>query len=258
MGLLHQLQIDKASVHIYETREAMGKAASEAVADAIRNVLGQQEEAGMIFAAAPSQVEMLNTLAKQPGVDWSQITAFQLDEYVRLPRAAPQSFRAFLANNIFDIVRPGRVHYIQSDTIDPLKESLRYENLLRHGQIDVACIGIGENGHIAFNDPHIADFHDPDLVKVVQLSRESRQQQVNDGCFSTLDEVPKEAITVTIPAILRSKKILCVVPSTSKSVAVRNALLGPVSAECPASILRGHPDLTMFLDLESAQLLLRG
>jgi glucosamine-6-phosphate deaminase len=254
---IHQFQIDKANIQVYETRQTMGKAAGEAIANAIRKLLKQQNEVVMIFAAAPSQVEMLNTLTQQSDIDWNQIVTFHLDEYVGLAQDTQQSFRTFLKQNIFGIVQPKMVHYIQSDAEDPSKECLRYENLLRQSPVDIACIGIGENGHIAFNDPHVANISDPNLARVVQLAKESRQQQVNDGCFSVLEEVPREAITVTIPAILGSKRIFCVVPSSTKARAIREGFLGAVSSQCPASMLRTHSNTTVFLDQDAAHMLLK-
>jgi glucosamine-6-phosphate deaminase len=254
---IHRFQIDKANIQVYETRQIMGKAAGEAIANTIRKLLKQQNEVVMIFAAAPSQVEMLNTLTQQSDIDWNRIITFHLDEYVGLPQDAQQSFRTFLKQNIFGILQPKMVHYIQSDAKDPLEESLRYENLLRQNPIDIACIGIGENGHIAFNDPHVANINDPNLARVVQLAKESRQQQVNDGCFSVLEEVPREAITVTIPAILGSKMIFCVVPSSTKAKAVREGFLGAVSSQCPASMLRTHSNTAVFLDQDAAHMLLK-
>jgi len=256
MKLVHRFEVDRVTIQVYGNREMMGQAAGKTIARAVRALLIQQDEVVMMFAAAPSQTEMLEALTRQPGIEWKRIIAFHLDEYVGLPRDAPQSFRTYLKETIFDMVRPKMVHYMQSDAEDPVEESLRYEHLLREHPIDVACIGIGENGHIAFNDPHTANFEDPKLVKVVQLAEESRQQQVNDGCFSGLDEVPGEAMTVTIPTILSSKQIFCVVPSPLKAEAVRNGFSGPVSIQHPASILRRHPDTTLFLDLDAACLLL--
>lgn len=253
---VHRLQIDRANIQVYETRDMMGKAAGDAIANAMRESLRQKDEVVMISAAAPSQMEMLRTLTQQTDIEWNRVIAFHLDEYVDLPQDAPQSFRTYLKENIFDIVQPKMVHYIQSNAENPIEESLRYEKLLQQYKIDIACIGIGENGHIAFNEPRIADFGDPNLVKVVPLAEESRQQQINDGCFSRLDEVPIEAITVTIPTILSSRMIFCVVPSSSKATAVRAGFLGPVSTQNPASILRTHPDTTVFLDLDAASLLL--
>jgi glucosamine-6-phosphate deaminase len=254
---INRFEIDKAKIQVYETRQIMGKAAGEAIANAIRKLLKQQNEVVMIFAAAPSQVEMLNTLTQQSGIEWNRIITFHLDEYVGLPQDAQQSFRTFLKQNIFGIVQPKMVHYIQSDAEDPLEECLRYENLLRQSPIDIACIGIGENGHIAFNDPHVANISDPNLAKVVQLAEASRQQQVNDSCFLALEEVPREAITVTIPTILGSKAIFCVVPSSTKAEAVREGFLGAVTSQCPASLLRTHPNTTVFLDQDAAGMLLK-
>jgi glucosamine-6-phosphate deaminase len=252
-----QLQIEKLRVYVLNNRQDMGMAAGTVIAQVIRELLDHQKQVTMIFAAAPSQIEFLTTLREEPGIDWSRVVAFHLDEYVGLSDGDPQTFKSFLKDQFFDRVHPGKVFYLQSETTNPGLEAERYEALLRQYKIDVACIGIGENGHIAFNDPHNANFFDPRLVKVVTLAEESRLQQVHDHLFDSLDAVPEYAMSITIPAILSSAQIYCMVPAVGKAQAVRDALIGPVSTACPASILRQHPNTRMYLDMDAASLLLK-
>ena len=191
-------------------------------------------------------------------IDWKRITAFHLDEYLGMPDDHPASFRRYLREQLFEDVKPGTVHYLRGDTEDALAECERYSRLLDEaGEPDVACIGIGENGHIAFNDPHIAEFDDPVRVKVADLDEPCRRQQLGEGWFPTLADVPTHALTQTIPAILSARAIRCMVPDERKAIAVRRALEGPIETACPASVLRRHPDTILYLDTYSASLLAR-
>jgi glucosamine-6-phosphate deaminase len=183
------------------------------------------------------------------------VTAFHLDEYVGLSNEAPESFGHFLQVKLFEKVRPGNVYYLNGMAGDFEAECKRYAGLLRDHPLEVACIGIGENGHLAFNDPPFADFQDPLLVKIVELDLVSRQQQVRDGCFKSLEEVPQKAITLTIPVILSAKFIYCMVPAHSKAEAVKKTLQDSVSTDCPATILRKHENAILFLDRDSAKLI---
>ncbi|MBS3917541.1 MAG: glucosamine-6-phosphate deaminase [Deltaproteobacteria bacterium] len=244
---------DQLKVQIFESRKTMGKAAGQAVAKKMREMLKEKEELVMVFAAAPSQNEFLEELSKSRGVDWKRVAAFHLDEYVGLPNTAPQNFGQYLRKQLFDQVRPGKVHYLNGMAEDPEAECDRYAALLRQNPIDIACIGIGENGHLAFNDPPVADFDDPKPVKVVELDLTSRQQQVNDGCFQILEEVPKKAMTLTLPTIFSARFIYCIVPGSQKAEAVKKTLEGPIAPVCPASILRKHGDATLFMDQDSAK-----
>ncbi|MBE3577299.1 MAG: glucosamine-6-phosphate deaminase [Limnochordales bacterium] len=236
----------------------MGAAAAARVAEALRQTLAARSGphgARIIFAAAPSQNEFLHFLQQEGGIDWSRVVGFHLDEYLGLPADAPQSFRTYLRNHIITAVKPGVMNWINGECADPAAECERYARLLDSSPLDVACVGIGENGHLAFNDPPVADFADPVSVKVVELDPRDRQQQVNDGCFPDLEAVPRYAITVTIPPIMRSRFISCVVPGPRKAEAVRAALTGPITTDCPASILRRHPNAVLFLDEAAASLL---
>jgi glucosamine-6-phosphate deaminase len=245
-----RFQVDELKVAVFPDRAAMGAAAAEMVADEMRRLLASQSGVRMSFAAAPSQNEFLAGLAAAEGIDWSRVTAFQLDEYVGLPDGHPARFGSFLYERIWDRVKPGMVHAIGATVTfeEAEAESRRYAELLAEAPVDIVCLGIGENGHLAFNDPPVADFNDPLVVKVVELDEPCRQQQVNDGCFPAFDDVPKHAITQTIPALLSGKKLVCVVPGPAKRSAVAQTLNGPIVTACPASILRTHADCTLYLD----------
>jgi len=234
---------------IFSTRQEMGIASARAAADFLRQSLSVQEIVRAVFAAAPSQNEMLAALIESEGIDWHRIEAFHMDEYIGLDNAAPQRFAQFLKVRLFDHLPFRAVHLIETDIPEPVK---RYEAILKSAPIDLVCLGIGENGHLAFNDPPVADFDDPVWVKVVELDDMCRQQQVNDGCFATFDDVPRLAVTLTIPALLSGKRLICTVPGLTKRQAVFRTLHEPVSTVCPATILRNHAACTLFLDRDSA------
>lgn len=238
---------DQLTVQVFACREELGQAAGQSIAQEMRKLLQEQENIRMVFAAAPSQNDMLAALRTEEGIDWARVAAFHMDEYLGLQPEAPQRFGKFLDDKLFSSVQPGIVHYISGQG-DPKAECCRYGRLLRESAIDIVCLGIGENGHLAFNDPPVADFGDPYLVKVVELDSLCRQQQVNDGCFGNLEYVPTHAITLTIPALMAGAKLFCVVPGAAKRAAVLNTLRGPITAECPASILRTHPNATLYVD----------
>ncbi len=252
-----QTQIEKLNVEVYKTRSQMGKAASDDVVKIIRDLLEEKDEVRMIFAAAPSQNELLEELAENKLVDWSRITAFHMDEYIGLDSDAPQLFGKFLSDRIFDKVSFKKVHLMNTNSSSVDEVCNEYTDLLKEKPIDIVCMGIGENGHIAFNDPPYADFKDYKLVKVVELDNVSRMQQVNDGCFETFDDVPKQAVTLTIPALLSPKYKIVVVPGNKKALAVEAALKGPVTDQCPASILREQDNTKLYLDEDSASCLLK-
>src|ERR1700694_6062322 len=237
-------------IRISDTREDLGQVAGTDIAQAIRTRLKTQPHLRMIFAAAPSQTEMLNTLVNQPGIDWHRITAFHMDEYIGLPTDAPQRFGVWLRAAIFDHVPFAETHLIQAGP--DLEATCRdYAAKLMEAPIDMVLLGIGANGHLAFNDPP-ANLEDPLAVKVVTLDGVCRQQQVDDGCFSAFDEVPKSAITLTVPMLLRADRLFCCVPASSKSRAVRGMVYDPISGDCPATALRMHPRCTVYLDGESS------
>jgi glucosamine-6-phosphate deaminase len=241
---------DRLQVRVYLDRTAMGAAAGADVIASMKDLLAKQDRIRMVFASAASQRELLRELSEAPDLDWSRVTVFHMDEYLGLPSDAPQQFSMFLEEHLFRHVRPGEVHLINSAN-DVEDECARYGTLIRAARIDIVCLGIGENGHLAFNDPHVADFSDRAVVKPVILDIASRQQQVHDGAFRTLDAVPKAALTLTIPTLMSGKRLYCVVPGTNKHAAVHAALYGPIERNCPASVLRCHPKCILYLDADS-------
>ena len=246
---------DQLDVYISDSRDAMGKKAAQDAAACIHKLLETKDEINMIFAAAPSQNEVLHYLMSDPSIPWNRINAFHMDEYIGLPVDAPQGFANFLRKAIFDQV-PFKAVYTLNSEAEAADEIARYTALLEKFPTDIVCMGIGENGHIAFNDPHVAFFHDPVLVKTVDLDETCRMQQVHDGCFASLDLVPKNALTLTIPALTKAAYQFCVVPAATKANAVKNTVLGPVSEACPASILRTLPNATLYCDPDSGKYLL--
>lgn len=246
---------DQLQVKIYDSRAAMGEAAAEAFIKILKTRLKYQDYVRTIFAAAPSQLDFLQHLLQEQHLDWRRVIAFHMDEYLDLPLGSQASFGHFLEKHLFDQLPFGQIHYIDPRHEDPLEECRYYTQLLKEDPIDVVAMGIGENGHIAFNDPPVADFQDPDWVKVVELDAICRQQQVNDGAFPDLATVPTHAITLTVPALIGADHIVCVVPGVTKQGAVKNTLEGPIATSCPASILRQHQAATLFLDAEAAKLI---
>ncbi|MDO5113396.1 MAG: glucosamine-6-phosphate deaminase [Planctomycetia bacterium] len=243
---------ERLAWRVYATREEMGLSAAAYTEGLMTMLLEKQPEIRMIFAAAPSQNEMLAGLLHSPSIDWSRVTAFHMDEYLGLSADAPQGFGRFLRERLLGRLPFKTVHYLQGQTENPEAECARYATLLQEAPIDICCLGIGENGHIAFNDPPVADFHDPVWVKPVELDDVCRQQQVNDGCFASLDEVPTHALTLTIPALTSAAHMVCVVPAQTKRDAVRRLLSEEATSEAlPASILRHHPHAQLFLDSQS-------
>ncbi|MHB1654249.1 MAG: glucosamine-6-phosphate deaminase [Desulfitobacteriaceae bacterium] len=242
--------VERLQVQVYQNRIDMGTAAAHAVAQKMKEILRDKGRVRMIFAAAPSQNEVLARLAQDEEIDWSRVTVFHMDEYIGLPDDDSRRFGRFLEDRLFGIVNPGEVYLIQtSQGIE--EECARYGELLCTQSIDIVCLGIGENGHIAFNDPWVADFNDPKVMKSVELDQACRIQQVHDECFPTLDAVPTHAMTLTIPTIMSGAHLYCIVPGRTKHNAVKHTLHGPVTTDCPASILRRHPDCTMYLDTDS-------
>lgn len=246
-----EFQKENLKVKIFENANLMGKAAAISVAKKLNAAVAEKGFANLILATGASQFQFLEHLQQQ-AIDWKKITVFHLDEYKGMPVTHPASFRKYLKERILDKVQPKQVHYLNGDAPDAEAEVLRYESLLKAHPIDVACIGIGENGHIAFNDPPVADFNDPKLVKVVELDEACRKQQLGEGWFLTLEDVPTHALSLTIPAIMRCKTISCVVPDERKAEAVYNTLNAEISTACPATILRTHPDCVLYLDEGSA------
>ena len=239
-------------VNVFADRAQMGAAAARTTADIIRHLLASQPVVNMIFAAAPSQNEFLAALSEQP-IEWSRINAFHMDEYIGLNEDAPQSFARYLKEHLFDKTPFRSIHFLHGDVEDLDAECRRYAALLKQLPPDIVCMGIGENSHLAFNDPPVANFRDPETVKVVILDADCRQQQVNDGCFPSLAVVPEKALTLTIPALLQGRYIICVVPGPRKANAVYHTLNSPISEQYPSTILRQHRGVEMFLDKDSSK-----
>lgn len=251
---LKELKKENLLTHICDNRQTLGENAAQAAAQVIKQLLTKKEEINILFAAAPSQNEFLATLQKYD-LPWQRIHALHMDEYVGLEVDAPQRFGNFLKEHVFAALPFKSVNYIFKERATPEYICTCYEQVIQDHPIDIVFMGIGENGHIAFNDPHVARFDDSKRVKVVSLDEICRMQQVHDGCFSCLNAVPRQAITITIPVILKAAYIFCMVPGKSKAIAIKNTLYGPISTVCPASILRSHPHATLYCDRDSASLL---
>ncbi|MBN1402132.1 MAG: glucosamine-6-phosphate deaminase [Anaerolineae bacterium] len=243
---------DRLRVEIFPTRDALGRAAAHDVAERMRLVLTERAKLRMVFAAAPSQNEFLAALREEPALAWERVEAFHMDEYVGLGSSAPQSFGCFLRERLFDQVRPGRVEYLNGEAPNPQAECARYAALLQEAPLDIICAGIGENGHMAFNDPHVADFQDPQTVKLVQMDQICRLQQVHDGAFPDLESVPTKALTMTMPALMSGRRVYCMVPGPTKTEAVRRTCIGEISEACPATLMRRHAQTSLYLDRDSA------
>jgi len=248
---MKQIKVENLEAYIYDTRAQMGQAAAAAAAKAIRTVLEKKEFANVIFAAAPSQNEMLAALLQEE-LDFSRIHAFHMDEYVGLGLEDAPSFARFLTDSLFSHAPFASVHLLPGKE-EPDAACAAYAALLESNPPDVVCMGIGENGHIAFNDPPVADFADPYLVKKVKLDEVCRMQQVHDGCFPNLDAVPRYALTLTVPALVSAEYLICTVPAKTKANAVKAMLYGPYGECCPATALRKHANAKLFLDLDSAE-----
>lgn len=245
-------KVDSLTVKQFDNRLAMGKSAASEVADTILDLLGGQKVVNMVFAAAPSQNEFLAAIASRKDIDWTRVSTFHMDEYINLPAEATQRFGNFLRDRLFDKLPFRSVNYLNGNAPDIDRECQRYANLLQENPIDIVCMGIGENCHIAFNDPHVADFRDPAWVKVVDLDRSCRQQQVNDRCFDVLSDVPTHALTLTIPALMAADYVFCMVPGANKADAVRHTLTDDITPIRPSTILRTHRQAILYIDNESA------
>lgn len=241
--------------YIYRTKKEAGTAAANSAAQAIRSAIRSKGQANIILATGASQFEMLEQLVASQGVDWLKVVMFHLDEYIGLGPDHPASFRGYLKERFVDEVSPLRAAYfVKGEAEDPAEECRRLGVLIAGHPIDVACIGIGENGHLAFNDPP-ADFETEDAYITVQLDEQCRKQQLGEGWFSKMDEIPSRAISMSIRQILKSKQLVVTVPDMRKARAVKEALEGPVTPQCPASILQQHPNCSIFLDEPAASLL---
>jgi glucosamine-6-phosphate deaminase len=244
------------NVVVCENVNEMGRRAAEDAAARLRTTIAERGAANLLVATGTSQFEVLAALVAAEGIDWSNVTGFHLDEYLGLPASHPASFRRYLKERLVDRVPLAAFHYIDGEA-DPQTECRRVGELIRRHPIDVACVGIGENGHLAFNDPP-ADFATDEPYIVVNLDDACRRQQFGEGWFPTFDAVPSRAISMSIRQIMKSRKIICSVPDKRKAVAVRDALKGPITPQVPASILQTHPAATIYLDPPAVELLQRG
>lgn len=253
---MSSFKTDALTVHVLEDEQTMAKSAAETAGRVMEEVIAARGSARIVLATAASQVSFYQALVANKGIDWSRITVFHLDEFLGLSEADPAGFGFFLTKHLLTQVPLGNVYKLRGDALLPIEECERYEALLREAPIDLCCVGIGENGHIAFNDPGVADFQERRWVKLVKLDARCREQQVKDKMFVSLEKVPLYAYTLTIPAICASRVVLGVAPGRHKAEAVMKTLQGSVSTTCPASILRIHPKASLYLDENAAERLL--
>ncbi len=245
----------ETDVRVLPDVSALARAAADEAAAVIRGAVTNNGTAHAMFATGNSQLAFINALVSETDeVPWGDVVVFHMDEYVGMGPEHPASFQRWIRHRIVEPAGPRAAHYLDG-LADPETECRRYAGLLHRHPLDLCCLGIGENGHLAFNDPPVADFQDPEDVKVVVLDEGCRRQQVNEGHFPTYDDVPERAMTVTVPALLRAGRVLAVVPEGRKAEPVHAALEGPVTTGCPASALRRAPQATVFLDRDSARLL---
>jgi glucosamine-6-phosphate deaminase len=247
----NQFTVDALRVEVHADASGLGAAAAAAAAAAIADAVAERGAANVMLATGNSQLDFLAALVTRADIDWTRVSVTHMDEYVGMAADHPASFARYIRERVTDVVHPAEVHYVDG-LRDPAEECLRYAELLHERPLDLCCLGIGENGHLAFNDPPVADFADPVDVKVVPLDEASRRQQVGEGHFPDLASVPTHAITVTIPALLRARRVLAIVPEGRKADAVRRALVEPVDTACPATALREISRATLYVDAASA------
>ncbi len=251
---IHSFCVDALTVKIYENPSLLATDAASIVHNYLVSLLVEQDSATILFATGDSQLQFLQQLINFGGIDWSRITLFHLDEYLGISGEHPASFCYYLREKVEKLVKPRQFNYINGDSLLPLAECRRYGELLQKRAIDLCFLGIGENGHLAFNDPDVADFDDLDRVKLVKLDDRNRQQQYKQGHFLTLTAVPQYAFTVTLPTICQAKKIVCLASTMRKAKIIEEMLTGAISTHCPASILRTQSQATLFLDRDAASL----
>jgi len=248
-------QADALPVRVYSSLADMAEDAARMAHEYLTALLAKQPTIACILATGNSQIRFLEHLISLGDIDWSRATLFHMDEYLGIDPNHKAGFRRYMRERVEARIKPGRFHYIEGDALLPVDECRRYAELLSAQPIDLCCLGIGENGHLAFNDPPVADFKDPHKVKIVKLDDACKQQQVGEGHFPNLDAVPPYAITLTIPMLCSARKMLCVAPETRKANAVKTMLKGPIATACPASFLRQQSHATLLLDTDSASLL---
>ncbi len=255
---IRELSSDNLHAAVFANRQEMGRAAAIHVASLLQELQTNRDEVRIVVGSAPSQDEFFEHMTASPqrdAINWSKIVVFHMDEYVGLAGEHPQSFRTYQREHFVSKVSPKAFHPIQGEAADPEEECRRLSALLAENPIDLVCCGIGENGHLAFNDPPVADFDDPKWVKVVAMDDVCRQQQVNDGCFPSIGAVPTHAITLTMKVFAETTHLSCVVPASTKANAVVATLNDPISTDCPATMLRRHPNARLFLEPDSSSLL---
>lgn len=254
---MNEWQVEELTVRVYANVDALAVGAAQDAITVLRHAIDERGGANLMLATGTSQLAFLERLVAATGtqIDWSRITGFHMDEYVGLAATHPASFQRYMRERVAAHLPFGAFHYLDGSAPDATGEAARYAGLLEQHPVDLCCLGIGENGHLAFNDPPVADFNDPHIVKVVELDERCKQQQVGEGHFATLHDVPPQAITVTVPGLLRARHTLAIVPEARKAQPVRDALEGPITTACPASILRRQRHATLFLDRDSASLL---
>jgi glucosamine-6-phosphate deaminase len=245
-------KVGNLKIEVHPTRKAAGAAAADAVAQGLIQLAQTQDLIGVIFATGASQIETLDALTGMADLPWNKIRGFHMDEYLGIAPDHPASFRRYLRERLTGKVKMKSFLEMDGSTDDPERTCREYAEELRSADPRLCLLGIGENGHLAFNDPPVADFNDPVDAKIVQLDSACRQQQTAEGWFSSVEDVPQYALTLTIPTLLRVPRLIASVPGKRKAHIVRRALTEPISTACPATVLRNHPDATVYLDLESA------
>ncbi len=257
-GLVRGFEKENLHVLVFENRDLLGKSAAKAVADLMRRVIAEKGRVRMVFASAMSQVDFLKYLGEERNFDWKSVTAFHLDDYVNFPKSHPQSFSRFLIDRLFSRTPGVDFHPVDSEASDPAAECRRYTALLNEAPIDIMILGIGESGHLAFIDPPYCDFDDPETFKLTDLDERSREQMIHDGCFDRIEEVPRRAFTMTVPACLGGAFTVVIVPTALKAPTIKAVIEGPVTKDVPASILRKKENAWLLLDQDSASMLGRG
>lgn len=254
-GLMTSTTFDALPVHVYDSHQAMANGAAHAVAEAIRQCAEQQEEVNLLLATGNSQLRFLEALCNLADIPWHKANVFHLDEYVGLSDNHSASFARYIRERVVQHVAPAQFFPIRGDAPNPEEELARYTELLAKHPIDICCLGIGENGHIAFNEPNDSDPDDANTMRLVTLDNKSREQQVGEGHFASMQEVPERAFTVTMTGIFASRKLFVIVPEARKAEAVKQTLQGEIDVSCPASYLRKLSSATLFLDDASAKLI---
>lgn len=255
MNPINTFSVDALRVQVYNNEIELAQNAAEIGQIYLQTVLNRQEIAAVMLATGNSQIQFLKAAIAQKGIDWSRIILFHLDEYLGIKAEDTGSFQYYLREKVEKQVNPACFHYIQGDAPEPIAECDRYAKLLMKQSIDLCLLGIGQNGHLAFNEPEVANFNDPHRIKLVKLTHSTRQAQVERGYFPHLEAVPQYAFTVTIPMLASAQKIICLAPGQSKALIIKKMLTDAIAPTCPASILRQCPNATLFLDKDSASLI---